>query len=226
MKVCKTCNIEKDISDFPKHKKYKDGLYSSCKSCKSESSKEYYLTNKEKVKEDVKLYRDNNLEKVKNNVKKNYEKNRESLLEYKKEYHKKHKDKYSILNKKYQIENKDRINLVKKEYISNKRKTDSLFKLKESISGLIRCSIKNCGYKKQSRTEKILGCSISEFKFYLESMFSDKMSWENYGDWHLDHIIPSSWANSEEEIIKLNNYKNFQPLWSKDNLSKGNRWAG
>ena len=62
MKVCKTCNIEKDISEFPKHKKYKDGLYSSCKSCKNESSKGYYLNNKEKVCDSVKLYRENNLE--------------------------------------------------------------------------------------------------------------------------------------------------------------------
>jgi len=57
-------------------------------------------------------------------------------------------------------------------------------------------------------------------------MFIDEMSWENYGDWHLDHIIPSSWAENEEEIIKLNHYKNFQPLWAKDNLTKGNRWPG
>jgi hypothetical protein len=226
MKVCKTCNIEKDISEFPKHKKYKDGLYSSCKSCKNESSKGYYLNNKEKVCDSVKLYRENNLEKVKSAVKKNYEKNREFLLEYKKNYHKDNKDKYSELNKIYQLENKDKINLIKKEYISFKRKTDKLFKLKESISGLIRSSIKNRGYKKQYRTEEILGCSINEFKSYLEYMFIDEMSWENYGDWHLDHIVPASWAKNEEEIIKLNHYKNFQPLWAKDNLIKGNRWSG
>lgn len=226
MKVCKTCNIEKDITDFPKHKKYKDGLYSSCKSCKNESSKIYYLNNKEKVSDSVKLYRDNNTEKVKDSVRNNYEKNRESLLDYKKEYHKKNKDRYVEINKTYRIENKSRINLFMREYISNRRKTDSLFKLKESIGGLIRLSIKNNGYKKKSRTEEILGCSISEFRYYLESMFIDGMSWVNYGDWHLDHIVPVSWAKDESEIIKLNHYKNFQPLWAKDNLIKGNRWAG
>lgn len=226
MKLCKVCNVEKDISEFPKHRKYKDGLYSSCKSCKNQSSKIYYLENKDKVIENVKVYRENNLDKVKYSMKKNYEKNRESLLEYKKEYHRKHKDKYQSMNKIYQIENKDRINFMKKEYISNKRKNDNLFKLKESISGLIRYSIKHRGYYKKSRTEEILGCTIEEFKNYLESLFLDSMSWENYGEWHLDHIIPVSWAEGEDEVIKLNNYKNFQPLWAKDNLSKGNRWSG
>lgn len=52
------------------------------------------------------------------------------------------------------------------------------------------------------------------------------MSWENHVKWHLDHIIPISYANSEEEIIKLNHFTNLQPLWATDNLSKGNRWIG
>lgn len=50
------------------------------------------------------------------------------------------------------------------------------------------------------------------------------MSWENHGDWHLDHKTPVSWGKSENEIYELNQYTNFQPLWEKDNLSKGNRW--
>jgi hypothetical protein len=52
------------------------------------------------------------------------------------------------------------------------------------------------------------------------------MSWNNYGKtgWHIDHIIPLSSANSEEEIIKLCHYTNLQPLWSEDNLKKSNRF--
>ena len=52
------------------------------------------------------------------------------------------------------------------------------------------------------------------------------MNWVNYGEWHIDHIIPISYAKSELEIYELNHYSNLQPLWSKDNLSKGNRFIG
>jgi hypothetical protein len=49
------------------------------------------------------------------------------------------------------------------------------------------------------------------------------MTLENHGEWHLDHIIPLASATTEEEIIKLNHYTNFQPLWAEENLSKGDR---
>ena len=51
------------------------------------------------------------------------------------------------------------------------------------------------------------------------------MSWNNYGEWHLDHKTPISWAKTEEEVYRLNNYNNFQPLWAIENTSKGNKWS-
>lgn len=51
------------------------------------------------------------------------------------------------------------------------------------------------------------------------------MSWDNHGEWHLDHKIPISWADSIEQIYKLNHYTNFQPMWAFDNQSKNNKFA-
>lgn len=49
------------------------------------------------------------------------------------------------------------------------------------------------------------------------------MTWENHGEWHIDHIVPLDLGNNEEEILQLNYYKNLQPLWAKENISKGNK---
>ena len=68
-----------------------------------------------------------------------------------------------------------------------------------------------------------MGCSYEFFKIYIEDKFDDKMSWDNHGKyWHLDHIIPISWAKDEEELYKLNHYTNYQPLSAIENLSKNN----
>lgn len=56
------------------------------------------------------------------------------------------------------------------------------------------------------------------------------MSWENYGEWHIDHIIPDSWFNysstEDDEFKKSWSLDNLQPMWGKENQSKGNKYAG
>ena len=60
---------------------------------------------------------------------------------------------------------------------------------------------------------------------YLESKFETGMTWDNYGyyGWHIDHIITLSSVSSEDEVYKLCNYTNLQPLWAEDNLKKSNK---
>ncbi len=176
--------------------------YSVCIDCNKILNKEYNDSRKEKMRE-------------------YYINNRELFIKKSRENYSKNKDYITIRNKKYQEENRENRN----NYINNRKKSDNLFKLSISIRKLIWISINKMGYKKNSKTNLILGCSFEEFKIHIESQFKDGMSWENYGEWHLDHKTPVSWAETEEQIYELNNYTNFQPLWAKDNLSKGNKWA-
>tara|TARA_R110000782_G_scaffold242674_1_gene329189 strand:- start:135 stop:551 length:417 start_codon:yes stop_codon:yes gene_type:complete len=137
-------------------------------------------------------------------MKKYNEKNKEKQTEYFKIYHKN--------------------NLDKKLKIQKQRKlTEPLYKLRCNISSLIRISIRRNGYSKKSKTYEYLGCSFEYFKVYLEKQFTEGMTWQNAGEWHLDHIYPVSLAKDEEELIKLNHYSNFQPLWAIDNIIKGNK---
>ena len=168
-----------------------------------------------------------------------YQKNKEKILERQKKYNQENKEKiskykkeYMLGEKKYQQQYNNMTQWIKKnnehhkksraEYMKNYRKNNPLYVLKENISHYIRMALngkKNVSYK------KYLGCTIEEYKQYLESLFTPEMTWENYGfyGWHIDHIIPLSSAKNEEELYKLCHYTNLQPLWAKENLSKGTK---
>ena len=80
--------------------------------------------------------------------------------------------------------------------------------------------------KNGSRTEKLLGYSRFALVSRIEFQFKDGMSWENYGEWHIDHKKPISRFLSQgiTEPKIINALSNLQPLWAKDNLSKGDRF--
>ncbi len=75
-----------------------------------------------------------------------------------------------------------------------------------------------------TNTLKLLGCSVEEYKAYLESKFLSGMNWQNHkhNGWHIDHIVPidSFDLTKEEEIKKAFHFSNTQPLWSTDNFKK------
>ena len=80
---------------------------------------------------------------------------------------------------------------------------------------------------KQKRSIEYLGCSIEEFKTHIETKFKVGMSWQNHGEWHIDHIIPLRYEDPTlEDVIERLHWKNTQPLWAIDNIRKGNRFIG
>lgn len=97
---------------------------------------------------------------------------------------------------------------------------DSIIYIRESMSSLIRKSITSRGFTKKTRTYEILGCSYEFIREHISKQFKEGMSWDNHGEWHIDHIIPSCSGNTYDKIILLNHYTNFQPLWSFENFSK------
>jgi hypothetical protein len=113
-----------------------------------------------------------------------------------------------------------------REYRKNKMITDPIFKIKCNTRSLLYNAFNRAckgKYNKSLSTENMLCCSMDFFIKYIESKFLKGMTFENYGTWHLDHILPISNCNNLEYIIKYNHYTNFQPLWAKDNIIKSNK---
>jgi len=199
-KVCIKCHIEKPITEFYKNKINKDGHRNNCIKCK----KEHADLTRDLLNAQAKSYYAANKETIAKSRHEYYHKNAQYKKEYAKQYRKANKQE---LNNKYYA----------------RRNKDCLFKLSCNIRTLICHSFRKNGYKKNSKANKILCCSFEEFKEHIERQFTEGMSWENQGEWHLDHIYPVSLAESEEHLIKLNHYTNFQPLWAIDNFKKGNK---
>ena len=198
-KVCTKCREEKDIGEFSKSIRAKDGLQGKCKLCDAVGRKERYSLHKEEEGIRNKNYYLNNLDKAKEYSTNYFQINKVKLINQRRER---------------------RQNSLKEKLIHNYR-------------GLISSSFKRAldgKIVKTSKSLEILGCSMDEFIIYIESHFTEGMNWGNYGAclesdchvWNLDHSHPISLAETEDEIIKLNHYTNFKPMWAIENIRKSN----
>lgn len=216
-KKCNICDSVKKISEFYKNQ-------TRCKIC----TKEYALNNKDKIKEYKKSYRLKNRDILSVVDKKYYQDKKEIIRKNQKIYYSENREIIREIQKEYRDENRESLTIRNREYskrYKNKKSGDILWILSSRIRTMIGKSFRGGGYSKGSKTEDILGCSFEELKVYLESKFEYWMNWENRGlfngclnyGWDIDHIIPLSSANSEEDIIRLNHYTNLQPLCSYTN---------
>jgi hypothetical protein len=190
-----------------------------CKQTEKEYKKRWYKANRERVLAARKLYYITHKEEAKAYDKKN----RGRILARKKAYYYKNREKILAENRKYC--RKHRRRLTEKEKM--RFKTNIQFRL---IKNLRRrtCAVIRGRYK-SAPTLKLLGCSVDECKAYLESKFQPGMTWDNYGlyGWHIDHIIPCDAfdLSDPQQQKKCFHYTNLQPLWWRDNLSKGKKHA-
>jgi len=144
------------------------------------------------------------------------------IKEYYKQKFIKNKIKQDNIKKYYKNKTKLEIQITKYRKLM---KDDSFYKILNSLATRTNSFFKLKNIKIDKTHYQILGCNKKELIEYLESHFQEKMSFENFGEWEVDHIIPVSSINpnNEESILTILNYKNLQPLWKTDNRKKYNR---
>jgi len=126
----------------------------------------------------------------------------------------------------YYQNNKKQIIKQTSDYKVARCKVDPIFKLERNLRSRLYHALINQKADKLYRTKQLTGCELPFLKGYLECKFTEGMTWENHGTWHIDHIKPCCSFNltTEEEQKKCFHYTNLQPLWAKDNLSKGGKY--
>ena len=159
-----------------------------------------------------KKWREKNKESVKEYVKSWYEQNKEHRKEYIKEYHK---------------NNIDKIRKTKRDYERNRKARDPIYKLISNFRTAIYTVLKESNVDKYGHYFDILQYTPEELITHLELQFKDDMSWDNYGIWHVDHMLPITSFDiremGDEEFMKCWSLDNLQPMWGEENIRKSNK---
>ena len=229
--TCKECVLlkEKERRNTESYKEnYK--LYKSSISDdkKKEYRDRYYNNNKESILIRNKEYREENKEFIRDIGIRYREENKESLSEKKKEFRSKESSKE--LMKEWRNKNPDKITKYRKKYSekesckeNRKNWYKSIRKRKPYVLAwrtVLNNTLKRFGKNKESDTIKLLGYSALQLKEHIESLFLEGMNWENYGEWHIDHIKMVSSFDPNTPMYIVNSLGNLRPLWAKDNCSR------
>lgn len=109
------------------------------------------------------------------------------------------------------------------KYRRDRTVTDINYKITTNLRSRLSKAI--AGTCKSAPTLELLGCSVEKLKQWLEDQFEEGMSWDNYGEWHIDHEAPCSSFDLTSPFQQrlCFHWANLQPLWAADNMSKGAR---
>lgn len=153
-------------------------------------------------------------------------KNKEHLNQKYSEWYENNKEHRKQYMKEYREKNIEKIRKTKRDYERNRKATDPLYKLISNFRTAIYQVLKESNVDKNEHYFDILPYSQGELIQHLENQFTDDLTWDNYGEWHVDHITPISSFNiremGDEEFIKCWSLENLQPLWGEENIRKSN----
>jgi hypothetical protein len=197
MKTCKKCNAVKPLDEFHNLKSSKDGKNSKCKICILEIQKNFNENNRDTILERKKKYRNSEHGKI---VRK----------KHRKEYYLKNKSVENNRSNEWNKLNRERMKNYNNEYSKQYRKKNPEIYAWRSI---LHNYLRRVGKEKEGHTIDLLGYSILEFKQHIESLFTEGMTWDNYGEWHIDHIIGVINFDKDTPINVVNALSNLRPLW-------------
>ncbi len=220
-KACEMCKIVKCVEDFNKASRYKDGLSKYCRECVKNIRWRKPVANIQanvhaiictSCKKELPISEFRKNARAKNGVF-----NTCNMCWKPREWN---KEKQKASERKYTQANPEKI----KE--KNKRQGQRLQRrVKDRLRSRITSALASLNYKKSSHTIDYLGCSIDYLKKWFEYQFEDGICWDNYKEWHIDHVIPCDTFNlsSEDEQKKCFNWSNLRPCWKKENLEKSSK---
>lgn len=146
-------------------------------------------------------------------------------LENHKNWRKENKEHLREYHTKWRNKNREHVREYGRKYEQERRASDPKYRLAARTRTAVYTCLKEGNVAKYRSTFEILGYTLEQLMEHLENKFTKGMTWDNYGEWHVDHIIPMSsfeFESVEDREFKICwSLKNLQPLWGLDNLIKG-----
>lgn len=239
--ICQVCgnSFEKNknyIQKYCSKKCNQKSFYEKNKDKKIKKSQKWYLNNRDHCLEIGKRWRsenkdynkewyEKNKDKVVKKQKKWYKENKDKALKKSQEWADKNREKRRESSRRYYKKNPKKCMKSNSKYLKKKFENDKTYKINFKLAANIRSRIRNAIkllYRNQHSID-ILGCTVEYARGHLEKQFKEGMTWDNHGEWHIDHIIPcaSFDLTDPEQQKKCFHYTNLQPLWAKENITKG-----
>lgn len=135
----------------------------------------------------------------------------------------KNRERKQAANKAWRLANPDRCRANGRRQDGRRRATPA-GKIAHRVSVNVRQCLVRQGRTKGGRTFDALGYTPAELMAHLERQFLKGMSWENMGEWHIDHIAPLASFNLEavgsDEFKRAWGLPNLRPMWGADNMRK------
>jgi hypothetical protein len=205
MKKCTQCKEEKSLDQFRHRSDKKHLLKSICRGCDSAKSKKY---------------RNAHPEVIRAHCKKNHERRKKNLYEWRK----KNRERAREISRRWALLNPEKVKITEKRKI-DRYKTDPIYRVSMNMSHQMYNLLKR---KKGGRSWKsLVGYTLEDLRQHIEQQFVDGMSWDNYGEWQVDHIVPKVAFNFEKtedfDFKRCWALSNLRPMWASDNAAKGCR---
>jgi hypothetical protein len=153
--------------------------------------------------------------------------NKGYMSEKSKKWAEQNKEHIKEYHKQWRTENVDKWRKTKRDYEKTRKNNDPLYKLISYFRTAIYQVLKESNVEKNKHYFDVLKYTPEQLMFHLENQFTDNMTWDNYGEWHVDHIKPISSFNitemGDEEFMKCWSLNNLQPMWGEENIRKSNK---
>jgi hypothetical protein len=161
-------------------------------------------------------------------AKRYYKNNKEILDEYYKGWRKGKLDNLKEYHTKWRDDNREHLRKMQNAYQKKRCAEDPKYRLATRTRTALYTCLKEFKVAKYRSTFDLLGYTLEELIIHLEKQFTEGMTWDNYGEWHVDHRIPMAkfnFTSTDDHEFKLCwCLDNLQPLWGEDNLIKGSRY--